>query len=345
MKRLKNFVKLGLIYFSTITALASELDGSSVNQKPMTMNSKTTINKTVTLNNYMINKEDDNWQILLQKEGFEIEEDRMSLGVKKFAGLLGIELGRFAAGRNSLDLILSDMNTFKIIGEKNGVDPFLLAAIRKVESGGLDKCISHTGALGPDAHTSSVYGERTRSDNSTQNSINPFNRVESAKRTAEHIDYLMNIYQDITITLIAYNQGETVVNRALRYHENNNGEEKDSTRMISGLPKWIEEVINIKNTRGRYVISYQGRTYYKKIFEEREELKNNLRFKNFDFIETYAVASSTNYVQTEKIDENIFKSPEKIAQIESFMKTFKPAEDQEILLVALNNKKEQKKYF
>lgn len=225
----------------------------------------------------------------LTKSGEEIAYDRFNFpgnkdrSLENYVDHLGITLGSFGSrneAKNFLSLYREDIESAAL---KNDLDPYLLAALAIHESRGRTFTASNTGALGPLGLTNRIYNPRHAwSDGVEREPINPFYVPDALFRAADFFSLLVSNYEHIddtnTLALVAYNQGESVVNRAIRLAN----KDINPLNLIN-----YKDVLNAKRTESfsdvlrqsdkpRYFIAEQGRTYPGKILKEAQRVRSLL---------------------------------------------------------------------
>ncbi len=166
--------------------------------------------------------------MLASRTGEEIRDKRFNSGrnfnesLRNMAASANVRPGSFGSRgelKEFLDLYKDD---FVEVAKEYDLNPSLLASIASVESRGRTFTISNTGALGAFGQTSYAYMPQTNwFDGNGRDAINPFHTLEAMDRAGDMIRGLIDLYARVddehhTLALTTYNQGEAVVNRAIR---------------------------------------------------------------------------------------------------------------------------------
>lgn len=224
----------------------------------------------------------------LTKSGEEVAYDRFNFPGNKNSNLenyvthLGITSGSFGSNREAkqfLNFYKEDITTAAL---KNNLDPYLLAAVAIHESGGRTFTSSVTGALGPLGLTSHIYNPRSAwSDGVERDPINPFYVPDALFRAADFLSLLVSKYSHVdntnTLALVAYNQGEGVVNRAIRLADRE-GNPLDLINygdvLSAKSTKAFSNILRSQDSNLSYVIAEQGVNYPNRILKETQRVKS-----------------------------------------------------------------------
>ena len=204
-----------------------------------------------------------NWSKAYESSGLDISLDSKILGTRTFARLLGIRPGYFASGEKSIGLLCDNSEYFKKAERKYTIDALLAMSVVKTESGGDRQSISKTGSKGIAGLTDYIYNSRNRwSDGAVRPAINPFHNDEAIDRAVDNIRTLQDKYHSRILALTAYNQGEWVVDKAIKAAKR------------QGV-KGVMNIVRVKDSKGRYLIKTEGRTYYARVMKNRRDLQKS----------------------------------------------------------------------
>lgn len=263
---------------------------------------KSSLNTYFSLNNLPLSYTKDapvlNKLRVLMKDGDEVAKDRFQssdnlyLSLDAFANKLCVNAGSYEYDKES------SRNFFKIYkddieksAKKYDISPELLGGLLAHESGGRSFTMSRTGALGAAQLTSYIYDPQHRWPDGEKEPINPFDTPTAIDRSANYLSNLVKRYEryddsNHTLALTAYNQGDSVVNSALRiskingisrardvvnfsYTVNNNDTDTTNIHNVNDNSTNINKDNNsTDSTNIKYLLSDEGRSFSSKVQRE-----------------------------------------------------------------------------
>ena len=204
--------------------------------------------------------------------------------LKNYTSYLNIRTGAFGSNTELKNFVLLYKEDFVRISEEKNMSPALLAAISAHESRGRTFTASHEGALGPFGLTSYIYNpRRTWSDGRKRDPINPFYVPEAMERAADFLKLLIDKYEYVddankTLALIAYHEGEPVVNRAIRTARKENKNPLEfidySHKLDASNIETFSKVLADYFEDPKNLVSLQGREYPSKIIEQKSQIEH-----------------------------------------------------------------------
>lgn len=232
---------------------------------------------------------DKNFEVVRNMDYSNFKEFRKTIGTLSLESIIGAKLGDALYDNPATPLVnerVDEVNKYNDIFDKvskkyNGVvSPEILKGIMFQESGGLIKAISRSGCLGPMGLSQDIWGEGNWPDNNFRLGINPFNVEDSIDRSANFLSYLMtfkyrssNKNFNTEISLVAYNQGETQLDkRIIIYASKIKGEKFSSFRKAfnyldsyakntNSYGKILKGILETKDIKSKKILPAEGRLY------------------------------------------------------------------------------------
>ena len=140
-------------------------------------------------------------------------------GTRRLAELTGINPGKcFAKGKKALDNIRNDVEHIIDAANKYGLDKSnmgIIAAIEYHETGGENFCLSNANSAGKMGLSHWFYSPKNEVNGEVWHPIKPFDPKENIHRGTQAYAYLFERYKSQNLALLAYNQGESVVDSAI----------------------------------------------------------------------------------------------------------------------------------
>ncbi len=156
-----------------------------------------------------------NWLAVLDMSGGQVHRTRERVGLDTFAEAVGVTPGQCDTVHGEF-WIQREREQIQQVAREFDMDPALLMAVLRQESGGNPRCISTTGAMGPAGLTYYLYTSRVWSDGELRAAINPFHYPAAVRRSAEYLRFLYDNFQDWRLALAGYYDGESGITQVIR---------------------------------------------------------------------------------------------------------------------------------